>query len=51
MHIKTLCKECNKYQCFLADDGTILSERCYLDLPIFNTKKPIICNSYIKRKE
>ncbi len=46
MEIRTLCKNCKKYYVFFDDFGDVLVEGCKLDLPIFNAKNPIICNSY-----
>ena len=49
MEVRTYCSNCTKYYVFFDDNGDILVEGCKLDLPIFNGKKPIICNSYKDR--
>lgn len=50
MEVKTLCKNCNRYFAFFDDCGEVLVDGCKLDLPIFNSKKAIICNSYMDRE-
>ena len=48
MQLKNLCNTCNKYYYFNDDDGNLLIEGCKLDIPLFTTKKAVICNSYSK---
>ena len=49
MEVKTFCKNCIRYYCFFDDDGELLVEGCKLDIPLFNSKKTIVCNSYVDR--
>ncbi len=43
------CQTCSKYYRFDDDLGDMLCEGCNLDLPIFSSKTPIVCNSYSRR--
>ncbi len=49
MEVKTMCINCKKYYVFHDDKGEILAQGCKLDLPIFNSHKSIVCNSYNDR--
>ena len=40
-----LCQNCERYYCFYADDNTIISQGCELDLPHYS-RKPVECCSY-----
>lgn len=44
------CQSCKKYFRFDDDLGEMLVEGCELDLPLFNSKKVITCNSYTNRR-
>lgn len=46
MSAEIYCQTCKKYFRFDDDLGEMLAEGCELDLPIFDSKKPITCNSY-----
>ena len=50
-YMKDVCgQSCKKYFRFDDDLGEMLVEGCELDLPIFNSKKIITCNSYTDRR-
>ena len=44
------CLSCKNYFRFDDELGEMLVEGCELDLPLFNNKKPITCNSYRDRR-
>jgi len=50
MKVETVCINCLRYYRFDDDNGDLLSEGCKLDIPLFDNRKPIICNSYRDRK-